>query len=90
MSPRNRNQARQKPNQPSHSISSQHTILFAESSPGIKIWSDFESVTDAANSIILDYENRLKQLNSNLKNINYTLTELWSYIDTIPDIAMLV
>jgi len=69
-----------------------HTIVLAQfgNSAASKQFSDFDSVGDAMDGICQMYEFRLKQENPNQRKIKYDITDLYSYIDQLPDLSCLV
>ncbi|KAJ3355947.1 hypothetical protein HDU83_002232 [Entophlyctis luteolus] len=55
-----------------------------------RTWSDYDNVRMAMNALINTYESKLKQLNPKLSEIEYDLNDLFSFVDSINDIAVLV
>ncbi len=51
---------------------------------------DFESVSQAMDGITRLYEQKLKQLNPQLRNITYDISDLYKYIDALSDLSFLV
>ncbi|KAJ3219264.1 hypothetical protein HDU67_001883 [Dinochytrium kinnereticum] len=70
----------------------EHTILFIQKTPSkhTRTWSDFETAEQALNAIISIFEERLKELNPQQKQINYDISELNKYIDELGDLGVLV
>lgn len=51
---------------------------------------DFDSVAQAMDGICAMFEKKLKDLNPNLRNISYEITDLYKYIDGQVDMSALV
>jgi hypothetical protein len=51
---------------------------------------DFPSVGAAMDAIVKMYEHKLKELNPNLSNITYDVSELYRFLDSLHDICGLV
>ena len=63
-------------------------ICFLFASP--QTFFDFESVSQAMDGITRLYEQKLKQLNPQLRNITYDISDLYKYIDALSDLSCLV
>ncbi|KAJ3330132.1 hypothetical protein HDU76_006364 [Blyttiomyces sp. JEL0837] len=55
-----------------------------------RTWQDFESTQAALDSVIRLYEDKLKELNPTVKQINYEISHLYKFIDSMNDLAALV
>lgn len=51
---------------------------------------DYESPGEAMDGICQMYEHRLKQLNPNRRKITYDISDLFTFIDNLPDLSALV
>ena len=71
---------------------SQHTILLAQftESRHSKHYSDHETLEMAIEAVCQLYETKLKQENPAKKKIVYDISDLFTYIDDLPDMAVLV
>ncbi|KAI8587729.1 putative enhancer of rudimentary [Geranomyces variabilis] len=70
-----------------------HTILLIQAHPTkleTRTWDEYDTIADAVEAIINKYEQRLKQLNPEVRNIHYDVADLIKYIDTYGEIACLV
>jgi hypothetical protein len=54
------------------------------------MYTDHETVTSAMEAICQLYEAQLKLSQPNSKSITYDITDLFKYIDEIPDLGMLM
>ncbi|KAJ3107238.1 hypothetical protein HDU97_004658 [Phlyctochytrium planicorne] len=79
-------------NQQEQDPTQEHTILFVQktSNKHSRTWSDFETVEQGLNAIISIFEERLKEMNPQQKQINYDITELNKFIDELGDLGVLV
>jgi len=53
-------------------------------------YDDFQTVAQAMDGICKLFEQRLKQMNPNTRNINYDVKDLYDYVDNLGDLAALV
>eukprot|EP00957_Ditylum_brightwellii_P211783 15366596-Ditylum_brightwellii.AAC.1 len=69
-----------------------HTIILVQYTSGIKsrTYLDFESVNAAADGIVKMYKQKLKQLNTEARNITYDVSDLFNYMDSLHDLSGLV
>eukprot|EP00697_Spironema_sp_BW2_P003919 gnl/Spiro4/15280_TR8201_c0_g1_i1.p2 gnl/Spiro4/15280_TR8201_c0_g1~~gnl/Spiro4/15280_TR8201_c0_g1_i1.p2 ORF type:complete len:116 (+),score=14.74 gnl/Spiro4/15280_TR8201_c0_g1_i1:32-349(+) len=69
-----------------------HTILLIQynSNKQSRTFMDYESVSECVGGVVQLYEQKLKQLNPNLSRITYDITDLYNYLDSLPDISCLV
>ena len=51
---------------------------------------DFPSVGAACDALVKMYEHKLKELNPNVQNITYDISDLYTFLDSFQDIAGLV
>jgi hypothetical protein len=51
---------------------------------------DFETIAAALDAVVKMYEHKLKQLNPQVTNITYDISDLYNYLDTLADIVALV
>ncbi|KAI8823721.1 rudimentary enhancer [Fimicolochytrium jonesii] len=71
----------------------QHTILLLQTHANRKDtrqWEDHDTVSLAVESVISKFEQRLKQSNPTVRNIQYDINDLQKYIDSLGDVACLV
>jgi hypothetical protein len=73
-------------------MASSHTILLAQftDKANSRQYSDFETLTQALDGICQLYEQRLKNQQPHQSHITYDITDLFLYIDELPDLAALV
>mmetsp|Transcript_11009 Transcript_11009/g.15841 ORF Transcript_11009/g.15841 Transcript_11009/m.15841 type:complete len:103 (-) Transcript_11009:60-368(-) len=71
---------------------STHTIVLCQFGNKLttRQWSDYETVEDAMDGICQMYEHRLKKLNPNRKKITYDISDLFNFVDDLPDLSALV
>eukprot|EP00456_Euglypha_rotunda_P012278 TRINITY_DN1344_c0_g1_i1.p1 TRINITY_DN1344_c0_g1~~TRINITY_DN1344_c0_g1_i1.p1 ORF type:complete len:109 (-),score=22.44 TRINITY_DN1344_c0_g1_i1:133-459(-) len=69
-----------------------HTIVLAQftSKPNSRQYSDFESVQHAMDGVCQMFEHKLKQQNPNRRKITYDISDLYEFIDKLPDLCCLV
>lgn len=69
-----------------------HTIILCQFGPKLssRQWSDYENPAEAMDGVCQMYEHRLKQLNPNRRKITYDISELFKFVDTLPDLSALV
>ncbi|KAI9193737.1 putative enhancer of rudimentary [Polychytrium aggregatum] len=69
-----------------------HTILLIQKNQNknSRTYEEFQTVDEAAEELIRMYEDRLKELNPNLRQIHYDVNDLNKWIDSIHDICGLV
>ena len=54
------------------------------------MYSDHESVTGAMEALCQLYEAQLKRTHTGSKQITYDITDLYQFIDDLPDVGVLV
>ncbi|XP_075247814.1 enhancer of rudimentary homolog [Convolutriloba macropyga] len=71
---------------------SEHTILFLQSAknPSTRRYQDFDSIDQCMEGICKTYENYLKVTNPNKSTITYDVNDLFDYIDSLPDLCVLL
>eukprot|EP00164_Ancoracysta_twista_P005067 GFYU01006897.1.p1 GENE.GFYU01006897.1~~GFYU01006897.1.p1 ORF type:complete len:106 (-),score=33.39 GFYU01006897.1:210-527(-) len=69
-----------------------HTIVLIQYTPNrtTRTYHDYETVADAMNGICQLYEQKLKNMNPNYRNITYDISDLFTYIDQLSDLSCLV
>jgi len=69
-----------------------HTIVLAQYTNNIntRTFADFENVSSAMDGICQLYEQKLKVLNPNVRNLSYDISDLYAYIDQLGDLSCLV
>eukprot|EP00887_Chlorella_sp_A99_P006724 scaffold3.g6724.t1 len=69
-----------------------HTILLLQTEPRkeSRTFVDREKVEEATAALIAIFEKKLRELNPGLPNITYELSDIWSWIDNMPDLSALV
>jgi len=70
-----------------------HTIVLTQivpKKPETRIYHDFERFDQALDGIVALYERRLRELNPALEKIDYTLKDLFTYIDSLGDICVML
>lgn len=70
-----------------------HTVLLVQ--PSANKWSrtyyDYESVKELVDGVCQLYEQQLRQVNPNARGeIQYDVTDLFNYVDQVPDMSCLV
>ena len=70
---------------------SQHTILLVQAGAvGSRTFSDYETVSAAMDGVCAMFEKRLKSLNPSMRQITYDINDLFTFIDSLPDLSALV
>ena len=71
---------------------SRHTLLLVQYNHSLasRTFLDFTSLAAALDGVCLLYEKELKALNPSMTNITYDISDLYSYLDQLADIALLV
>uniref|UniRef100_A0A061RH26 Enhancer of rudimentary homolog n=1 Tax=Tetraselmis sp. GSL018 TaxID=582737 RepID=A0A061RH26_9CHLO len=69
-----------------------HTILLIQTSPSpnTRTYRDYESISGAVDGVCQIFEQKLKELNPQLPNITYDVSDLFNYIDSLRDLSALV
>mmetsp|Transcript_46477 Transcript_46477/g.88749 ORF Transcript_46477/g.88749 Transcript_46477/m.88749 type:complete len:100 (+) Transcript_46477:109-408(+) len=69
-----------------------HTIVLLQmtQNTNTRTYLEFETVNLAMDGICQMFERRLKELNPNLRNITYDITDLYDFIDQLADMSCLV
>jgi hypothetical protein len=69
-----------------------HTILLLQNgkSPNSRTYLDFETVPLALDGVCKLFEERLKQQFAGQRNITYDVSDLFAFIDGLPDLGALV
>ena len=72
--------------------SAEHTILFTQTAknPNSRRYSDYETVDQCMEGICKIYECYLKVTNPHKSTITYDVNDLFDYIDSMPDLCVLV
>ncbi|CAE7366118.1 ERH, partial [Symbiodinium sp. KB8] len=72
--------------------SGKHTIMLMQTGTNnsSRTFREYDSPNQALTSIIKMYEGRLKELNPGVPNISYDISDLFAYIDSLQDLAVLV
>lgn len=69
-----------------------HTILLLQPEKDTlsRTFYDFRSLEDALAGIAQIFENQLREVNKGRKDLTYDLSDLYRYIDRLPDMSLLV
>mmetsp|Transcript_20430 Transcript_20430/g.64920 ORF Transcript_20430/g.64920 Transcript_20430/m.64920 type:complete len:103 (-) Transcript_20430:24-332(-) len=69
-----------------------HTILLVQTGPQrtSRTFMDYETVSLAMDGVCQMFERKLKELNPGMRNITYDISDLYRYIDQMPDLSALV
>merc|ERR1711959_577649 len=68
-----------------------HTILLTQTGNlASRTYRDFETVRMALDGICIMFEKKLKELNPNIKNIEYQVDDLYRFIDSFSEIVALI
>mmetsp|Transcript_6847 Transcript_6847/g.17508 ORF Transcript_6847/g.17508 Transcript_6847/m.17508 type:complete len:105 (-) Transcript_6847:699-1013(-) len=69
-----------------------HTIILVQSTlhQGSRTYMDYETLTSAVDGVCQMFEQKLKELNPNLPNITYEVSDLFRYVDSLVDMSALV
>ena len=69
----------------------QHTILLVQTGAvSTRTFSDYETVPAAMDGVCGMFEKRLKALNPSMRQITYDINDLFTFIDSLPDLSALV
>ena len=70
----------------------QHTLILVQYTPAYETrgYMDFPSVAVAMDALVKMYETKLKELNPHMKHIQYDITDLLKFLDTLTDLVALV
>ncbi|KAL6547617.1 hypothetical protein OROHE_009322 [Orobanche hederae] len=73
-------------------MSNRHTIILMQASHNraTRTFMDYDSISQAMDGICGLYERKLKALNPATRNITYDITDLYNFIDGLPDMSALV
>ncbi|KAL2629255.1 hypothetical protein R1flu_013941 [Riccia fluitans] len=73
-------------------MAQRHTIILMQpiTSRATRTFMDFETVPAAMDGICGIYEKKLKELNPNVHNITYDISDLYKFIDSLTDMSALV
>jgi len=71
---------------------SSHTIILIQYSGSFETRSylDFPKVGDALDALVKLYEHKLKELNPSVKHIQYDISDLYAFLDSLNDMCGLV
>eukprot|EP00793_Prasinoderma_coloniale_P006484 PRCOL_00001314-RA len=71
---------------------SKHTIILMQTTPNKKsrTYDEFETVALAMDGLCQTFESKLKELNPNIRNITYDITDLYTWVDRLPDLGAMV
>ncbi|KAK9836874.1 hypothetical protein WJX74_010065 [Apatococcus lobatus] len=69
-----------------------HTIVLIQPTPakGTRSFRDYETVSQSAAGICQLFEEKLKQQNPGLRQLEYSIEDLWFFIDSHADMSALV
>jgi len=69
-----------------------HTIVLCQFTPkgNSRQYSDFDTVEGAMDGVCQMFEHKLKQQNPDKKKITYDISDLFKFIDELPDLSCLV
>jgi len=69
-----------------------HTILLIQHNPEkrSRTYYDYNSLPDAMGGVCRLFETQLKERNPTARNITYDVKDLFKYIDSLPDLGLLV
>jgi len=69
-----------------------HTIILVQEGAdrACRTFMDYETVSKAMDGVCGMFERKLKQLNPNMRDITYDVTDLYNYIDMLVDLTALV
>ncbi|CAM6081761.1 unnamed protein product [Calypogeia fissa] len=69
-----------------------HTIVLMQpmTNRATRTFMDYNSVSSAMDGICGLFEKKLKDLNPQLRNITYDITDLYKFIDSLTDLSALV
>jgi hypothetical protein len=69
-----------------------HTIILVQytSSYGSRSFMDFPTIGQALDAVVKMYEAKLKELNPGQNSIEYDISHLYQYLDSLQDICALV
>mmetsp|Transcript_2139 Transcript_2139/g.3360 ORF Transcript_2139/g.3360 Transcript_2139/m.3360 type:complete len:105 (+) Transcript_2139:87-401(+) len=69
-----------------------HTIILVQytNSFQTRSYMDFAGVNAAMDALVKMYEHKLKELNPQVKNITYDVSDLYNYLDSLQDVCALV
>ena len=72
--------------------SARHTLLLVQFNSNLasRTFLDYESLALAMDGVCALYEKELKVLNPKVVNITYDISDLYSYLDQLADISLLV
>lgn len=73
-------------------MANQHTILLIQTTgaQSSRTFSDYESVAQMAEAVCGMFEKRLKGLNPSMRSITYDINDLYTYINSLPDLSAMV
>ncbi|KAL6578551.1 hypothetical protein OROMI_008767 [Orobanche minor] len=73
-------------------MSNRHTIILMQASHNraTRTFMDYDSISQAMDGICGLYERKLKALNPATRNITYDITDLYNFIDGLPDMSALL
>ena len=73
-------------------FSQSHTIILYQSSKSqsTRRYQDFPTLAEALDGVCKLYEAQLKRLNPKLNHIQYDISDLFQYVDDLPDISFMV
>ena len=69
-----------------------HTIILiqTDSNYSSRSYMDFQGVNAAMDGVVKVFEHRLKELKPNSPQITYDISDLYNYLDELPDLCALV
>ena len=68
-----------------------HTIILVQHTGNLasRSYLDFSTVNQALDAVVKMYEHKLRELNPQIKNITYDISDLYNYLDSLSDICAL-
>ena len=69
-----------------------HTIVLLQAEPdkNSRTFYDFQTLAGSMAGIAQIFENQLRALNPHARELKYNLSDMYEYIDRLPDISLLV
>lgn len=69
-----------------------HTIILVQYTGSFqtRTYMDFPTVSAGLDALVKMYEHKLKELNPNVNNITYDISDLYKFMDSLHDICGLV
>jgi|Transcript_16532 hypothetical protein len=69
-----------------------HTILLLQEdrNQSSRHWREFKGFDRAVDDLCSTFEKRLKELNPSVKQIKYDISDLYTWVDSMPDLGAMV